>query len=92
MTFTAVREGDSHAVTGVQMLAERGNERWASHLLSPGEFAELMLASHVLPPVEAGNLYRRVRDQGQIVEENVALTEGQMQSLGLQRRSLSRPH
>lgn len=83
VTFTAVCEGGGSDVTGVQTLVECGDERWKSRLYSPGEFAELMLASRIFPPEEADNLFRRVRDQGQITERNVALTEKQMQFLGL---------
>ena len=83
ITFTAVREGGGSDVTGVQTLVERGEERWRSRLLSPGEFAELMFASHIFPPTEADNLFRRVREQGQITERSVALTEDQMRFLGL---------
>jgi len=83
MIVTAVREGGSSDVTGVQTLVERGEERWRSRLFSPGEFAELMLASRIFPPAEVDNLFRRVREQGQITERRVALTEDQMRFLGL---------
>jgi hypothetical protein len=83
VTFTAVREGGGSDVTGVQTLVECGDERWRSRLYSPGEFAELMLASRIFPPEEADNLFRRVREQGQIIERNVALTEKQIHFLGL---------
>ena len=83
MIFTAVREGGGNDVTGVQTLAERGEERWRSRMFSPGEFAELMLASHIFPPAEAASLFRRVREQGRVTERSVALTEDQMRLLGL---------
>jgi hypothetical protein len=83
MTFTEVREGGGSDVTGVQTLVERGDERWRTRLLSPGEFADLILASHIFSPTEADKLFRRVREQGQTTEPNVAITEGQMQVLGL---------
>jgi hypothetical protein len=83
MIFTAVREGGGSDVTGVQTSVERGDERWRTRLLSPGEFAELILASHIFSPTEGDKLFRRVREQGQITEPNVAITEGQVQVLGL---------
>jgi hypothetical protein len=83
VTFTAVREGGGSDVTGVQILVECGDERWRSRLYSPGEFAELMLASRIFPPEGADSLFRRVREQGQITERNVVLTEKQMHFLGL---------
>jgi hypothetical protein len=85
LMFTAVREGGTNEVTGVQIMAQRGNEKWTSKLFSPGEFAERMLSSHVFPPVVADNLFRRVHEQGQFTEENVAVTEEQMRFLGLRR-------
>lgn len=85
MTFTAVKEAATDAVTGVQMMAQRGSEKWTSRLLSPGEFAELVLASRVFPPTVATKLYVRVRAQGQITEENVILTEENITFLGLLR-------
>jgi len=85
LTFTAVREGGRpNEVTGVQIMLQRGNEKWTSRLLKPIEFAELMLSSHVFPPVEADNLFSRVHEKGQITEE-IALTEQQVQFLGLRR-------
>jgi hypothetical protein len=51
MTFTALREAATDAVTGVQMMAQRGSEKWTSRLLSPGEFAELMLAIESFRPL-----------------------------------------
>lgn len=84
MTFTAVREADSGEITGIQMFAQSGHARWTSRLFSPREFVEHILASGIFPPVEADNLYRRLREHGQI-EENVALTEERMQVLGLLR-------
>lgn len=83
ITFTAVREGGGPGVTGVQTLVERGDERWKSRLLSPGEFAERMLASRIFPAAEADDLFRRIREQGQIIRRGVALTENQMRFLGL---------
>lgn len=85
MTFTAVKEVATDAVTGVQMMAQRGSEKWTSRLLSPGEFAELMLASHIFPPAMARELYLRVRAQGQITEENVILTDENIRFLELNR-------
>jgi hypothetical protein len=83
MTFTAVREGNGHEVTGVQMFVQRDEKKWISRLCSPGEFAELMLASHVFPPSEADKLFSRVHEQGQITHENVTLNDSQIQFLGL---------
>ncbi len=83
VTFTAVREGGGSDVTGVQTLVECGDDKWRSRLYSPGEFAELMIASRIFPAEEADSLFRRVREQGQITERNVALTEKQMHFLGL---------
>jgi hypothetical protein len=83
MTFTAVRDGGGNEVTGVQMFVQRYKESWTSRLLSPGEFAELILSSHVFPPAEADSLFSRVREQGQITNENVPLNDSQMQFLGL---------
>jgi hypothetical protein len=85
ITLTAVSEGGGSEVTGVQMLVERHHERWESGLLSPAEFAELMLSSHIFPPEKAGRLFLRLRNQGQITEENVALTEEWIQFLRLRR-------
>lgn len=85
MIFTVVREADTSEVTGVQMLVVRGNDKWKSRLFSPGAFAELMIASHIFSPVKADSLYRRLRELGQITEENVSLTTERMQFLGLLR-------
>ncbi len=82
MIFTAISDGGG-AVTSVQVLVERGDEIRKSRLLAPGEFAELMLASHVFPPVEAEGLFLRVKERGILIEENVTLTEKQMQFLCL---------
>ena len=49
------------------------------------DFAELMLSSHVFPSAKADNLFRRVREQGQITKENVVLTEAQKRHLSLRR-------
>lgn len=81
MTFTAVSEGGGRDVTGIQMTVERADERWTSRLLGPGEFVELMLSSHVFPPVKTDGLFDRIHKQGQITEENVPLTEENMQFL-----------
>jgi hypothetical protein len=83
MTFTAVREADTSEVTGVQILVVSGKYKWKSRLLSPGEFAELMLASRIFPWVKTDNLFLRVRELGQITEENVFLTEERIRFLGL---------
>lgn len=82
MTFTGVREGGGGEVTGIQMLVQRGDERWMSRLLRPLEFAELMLRSHVFQGEKADGLFRRIHEQGQITED-VALTEENMRFFGL---------
>jgi hypothetical protein len=91
MTFTGVREGGGGEVTGIQMMVQRGNERWTSRLLGPIEFAELMLRIHVFPPVKTDGLFLRIHQQGQITEENVALTEENIRFLGLS-AGLTRRH
>ncbi|MGA7631865.1 MAG: hypothetical protein WCB11_13965 [Terriglobales bacterium] len=85
MTFTAVKDATTNAVTGVQMMAQRSGEKWTSRLLSPGEFAEMMLASHIFPPTMARELYLRVRAEGHVTEENVILTDENIRFLGLNR-------
>ena len=60
ITFTAVREGGGSAVTGVQTLVERGDERWKSRLVSPGEFAELMVRDHTSVNNQATQLAKKL--------------------------------
>jgi len=83
MIFTTVREGQTSEVTGVQMRFVSGANKWESRMLSPSEFVELMLHSEVFPPPKAESLVQRVREQGQITEENVAITHELMHFLGL---------
>ena len=85
ITLTAISEDGGTEATGVQMLVERGYETWKSGLLSNAELADLILSSHLFPPEKAGRLFLRLRHQGQIVEENVSLTEEWMQFLRLGR-------
>src|SRR5256885_3222933 len=87
LMFAALREGGTNEVSFVHIMAQRGSEIWRTKSFVPGEFAKLMLSSHVFPPAVADNLFRRVQQQvpGPVTEENIALTEEQMQFLGLRR-------
>jgi hypothetical protein len=84
MSFATVQE-ITNEVTGVQMRVERNNETRTGGLLSPGEFEKRI--RHVFPPVEADKLIKRVLLESvvPIGEEDVILTEEQIQTLGLRR-------
>jgi hypothetical protein len=85
MIFTGVRDVQTDDVTGIQLLVSDGNQTWKGKLMRPIAFIELMLSSHVLPPIHTDGLFKRIHEQGRIVEENVAVSDEQLEFLRLHR-------
>ena len=87
MIITAVRDGQTGEITGVQCAFVSGGNKWQTRLLLPGEFDELMLHGELFSRVKAEQSIRRVREEGQISEENVELNHEMMHFLGLRHRA-----